>query len=324
MKLKKILCVMLLLAVVFSFTACAKEFTVAFDLAGGSGEIAAQTVKNKKLAEEPAAPTKADYTFDGWYNGNAKWDFSTPVTGDTTLVAKWTPVEYTITYEVNGGTNASSNPAKYTVETRPASLAAPTAPADYYAFGGWYTDAACTNEVALATITGNITVYAKWTLVDYTISYVDDADAAITGLEPLKYNHSTNAVVLPAGPAKTGYNFIGWHNGTEVITEIAAGTKGNLTLKATYEVITVDVTYELNGGENHADNAASFTPAESVPALNTPANREGYLFGGWYTTADFSGDAVTSLEGIYEDITLYAKWTPVNNEGGTLTPEVPV
>lgn len=73
------------------------EFTVTFDSNGGS-DVAAQTVVDGELAEEPAAPTKdedADYTyeFEAWYSDEeleTAFDFSTPIDADITLYAKWT------------------------------------------------------------------------------------------------------------------------------------------------------------------------------------------------------------------------------------------
>ena len=65
------------------------EYTVSFDTDGGS-TVAPQTVKNGKTAAKPADPTKEGYTFGGWYLGETAYDFSTPVTKNITLKAKWT------------------------------------------------------------------------------------------------------------------------------------------------------------------------------------------------------------------------------------------
>ena len=59
------------------------DYTVTFNTDGGSA-IPAQIVKYGKVATEPTAPTKDGFVFDGW-----DYDFSTPVTGDITLTAKW-------------------------------------------------------------------------------------------------------------------------------------------------------------------------------------------------------------------------------------------
>lgn len=53
----------------------------------GSSQYAMQVVKDK--ASAPDTPVKSGYRFVGWYNGNAKWNFDTPVTENLTLTAKW-------------------------------------------------------------------------------------------------------------------------------------------------------------------------------------------------------------------------------------------
>ena len=53
----------------------------------GSSQYAMQVVKDK--ASAPDTPVKSGYRFAGWYNGNAKWNFDTPVTENLTLTAKW-------------------------------------------------------------------------------------------------------------------------------------------------------------------------------------------------------------------------------------------
>ena len=63
-------------------------YTVTFDSDGGT-TIHSQTVASGKKAVEPRSPTKTDYTFDNWYKGTSIFDFSTPITSDITLKAKW-------------------------------------------------------------------------------------------------------------------------------------------------------------------------------------------------------------------------------------------
>lgn len=53
----------------------------------GEDVYAVQVVNGK--ASAPDTPVKSGYRFVGWYNGNAKWDFDTPVTENLTLTAKW-------------------------------------------------------------------------------------------------------------------------------------------------------------------------------------------------------------------------------------------
>lgn len=67
-------------------------YTVSFDSDGGSF-VASQTVESGKTAVEPRSPAKSGYTFDDWYKGSSVFDFSTPITSDLMLKAKWTKIQ---------------------------------------------------------------------------------------------------------------------------------------------------------------------------------------------------------------------------------------
>ena len=139
-------------------------YTVSFDVQGHGTAPTAQTVEQGSTATRPADPTATGWTFGGWYREAActnAYDFSTPVTADLTLYAKWTPITRTVRFDANGhGTAPASQMVAYGgTATRPAD---PTA--EGWTFGGWYTEAACTNVYDFSTpVTVNITLYAKWT-----------------------------------------------------------------------------------------------------------------------------------------------------------------
>ncbi len=106
-------------------------------------------------------PTRNGYNFAGW---NPQLPETFPAES-TTYTAKWAKEgDYIITYELNEGTNADSNPPSYNEETLPITLADATR--EDYIFGGWYKDKDCTEENKVTKIpngsTGNITLYAKW------------------------------------------------------------------------------------------------------------------------------------------------------------------
>lgn len=68
------------------------QFTVTFDSNGGSA-VPSQKITSGETASRPADPTKGMDTFDGWYSDaelTQSYDFSTPVTANITLYAKWT------------------------------------------------------------------------------------------------------------------------------------------------------------------------------------------------------------------------------------------
>lgn len=68
------------------------KVTVAFDSDGGS-DVAEQKVLRGQKVSEPTAPTKAGYSFEGWYNGDTKYDFTGAVTENITLTARWKDIE---------------------------------------------------------------------------------------------------------------------------------------------------------------------------------------------------------------------------------------
>jgi uncharacterized repeat protein (TIGR02543 family) len=134
--------------------------------------VAAITANTGTAVPKPVDPTKAGHTFTGWFNaasGGTAYTWPHTLTGSLTMHAQWQdntqpqPVQYTITYVLNGGTNAAGNPATYTGESPAITLAAATRA--NYTFGGWYNNAGFTGS-AVASIpagsTGNKTFYARW------------------------------------------------------------------------------------------------------------------------------------------------------------------
>lgn len=115
--------------------------------------------KNSKFTELVPEPTKENYTFAGWYNGNEKFDFTTVPTGDVTLTAKWTANDYYVSFVTEHGDPPTSQNVKYNgTAADPGKLSE-----DGYTFGGWYTDETYKTKFDFSTaITGDTKVYAKW------------------------------------------------------------------------------------------------------------------------------------------------------------------
>lgn len=77
---------------VYQPTALATYYTVTFNTDGGSA-VPSQEVRSGSKATQPADPTKATYTFSGWYKENTfttQFDFTAAIVADTTVYAKWT------------------------------------------------------------------------------------------------------------------------------------------------------------------------------------------------------------------------------------------
>ena len=181
--------------------------------------------------------TKAGYIFDGWYKEDS---FATKVTeitkgsaGNITLYAKWNLETYTITYILNGGTNAAENPENYNVETETITLEAATKVG--YVFDGWYKESSFATKATEITkgSAGNITLYAKWVLETYTITYELNGGTNADG-NPEIYNVETETITLEAA-TKVGYVFDGWYKESSFatkVTEITKGLTGDITLYA--------------------------------------------------------------------------------------------
>lgn len=151
------------------------EYEITYELDGGVNNALNPSKYNYTTGVETlAAPTKEGYAFEGWYSdGSFAEDkkvtsISEDQLGDVTLFAKWKVAEpeiteYTITYELGGGTNDSSNPIKYTAGVGVASFKNPTK--EGFVFAGWFSDAKFTFRVtSIATdFTGDIKLFANWT-----------------------------------------------------------------------------------------------------------------------------------------------------------------
>lgn len=131
-------------------------------------EYTADDVSQNSVSLNDAS--KSGYTFKGWYDndslsGNAIESIAQGSTGDFDFYAKWEIIKYAITYNLNGGTNNSSNPSEYTVEDAVA-LGVPTR-ADY-TFDGWYKEAGFATKVESIAkgSTGKVTLFAKWTKIE--------------------------------------------------------------------------------------------------------------------------------------------------------------
>ena len=140
---------------------CAKlEATFTAD---GTTLAPAQTIDRGGKFTKPAAPSKENHTFAGWYNGDEPFDFDADTTNAPNvleLVATWEKSKYTVKFVSDYGSFADQ-----TIEHgKPIDTDKLTIPeAEGYTFIGWYTDHTCTTEFKFSTpITGDTKVYAKW------------------------------------------------------------------------------------------------------------------------------------------------------------------
>lgn len=196
------------------------------------------------------------------------------------------PTDYTITYNLNGGTNNSAKPSTYNV-LYSVTFSNPTRTG--YDFAGWYdtngnkitginegcnatfSDTADMYSKLKTRTTGNISVTARWTPVDYTITYNLNGG---TANNKTSYNIETETFNLIA-PTKAGYTFLGWtgSNGTtaQLNVNIVKGSTGNRTYTAAYRKNEYNITTSKTGSgaisnsyivSDANDNSIFITPAQ--------------------------------------------------------------
>ena len=282
--MKKKLITLLILCLTFSIalfalSACKEDaiYKVTFNNQGSTTVV--EVVEGGK-AQKPQDPIKAGYEFDGWYLGNEEYSFDSTVSGDITVEAKFTAISYAITYNLNGGTVETANPATYTIETETFTLNNPIKA--NFEFAGWVEGENLATLTATVTkgTTGNKTFTATYVATVYNITY--DYDLGIAS-NPTTYTVE-DEVVLKA-PIKLGYNFTGWtwEGQTEPVLNVTI-EKGSLILPRTYvahyTVETYDITYELNGGIVNPANPVTYTVETATFTLNNPTKQD-YVFTGW-------------------------------------------
>ena len=206
-------------------------YTVSFDSNGGSA-VASQSVRYGSKATQPANPTRAGHTFQGWYtarSGGSKYDFGTAVTGDVTLYAHWSVNSYTLTFDGNGG---KPSEASRTVAYGGQYGSLPTATRTGYAFQGWYTARDGGTKVSPSTTMGaaDTTLYARWSVNSYTVSFDSDGGSNVPA-QKVRYGSKASR---PADPTRAGHTFQGWYTSRDGGSKYDFGTAvtGDVTLHA--------------------------------------------------------------------------------------------
>ena len=291
------------------------SYTVTFDGNGGSPVPADESVNRGEKATIPATdPTREGYMFAGWYAGNVAYDFNNPVTSDLTLTAKWVGIPdetlFHVVFNSNGGSTVEGTTvAAGGTVTRPTTD--PTR--EGYTFGGWYTDAACTQQYEFDTsVSSNLVLYAKWTQKKFTVTFDSKGDSSVAD-ETVAYGSS---VPRPADPTRDTYTFAGWYVDDKAY-DFDTPVKGSLTLVAQWTP-KYSVTFDADGGDS--------TPAtQTVERGNfatepsTVPSKTNYIFDGWYKDVDLGDESLTAKEvqEIQSDAMLNLYYWVVQNTDGS-------
>ena len=290
----------------------ANSYTVTVALDGGEG------AGNKSYSTSASAqtvaldtPTKSGYTFAGYTVTSGPTSGSASITSGTTLslgantygaitvTATWTQETFTLSFDGNGGTGTAPDDAvvgvgtSYTMPSNPFSKTG-------YSFGGWNTkdDGSGSNYSAGTSYEldyedgDEITLYAKWTLTDYTITYKDKGNVSFSGTHgvgyPTSYNYGTGATLDT--PTKNGYTFGGYYTNTACTTGLttAIGTSetGNKTFYAKWDEYK-DFWISFDGG----------TTKQALTNVSAKSGDELYQLSTTSTLTVFGGDSITFWRG---------------------------
>ena len=215
-------------------------------------------------------------------------------TGSIKLTAKWTPNEYTLTLNPNGGnirgnTNALVlSPSLYYNSSNWWNISGHKPTRTGYTFNGWFTSASggkqlynnageCLNDGTYwkdnqYKYLDNLTVYAQWTPNNYTynIKYISSS-GKVLGNDTVTGTFDTSKTLTP--PTKTGYT-------TPVSQTVKFDLTNAKTITFTYRLINYSISYDVNGGTALSNPRTSYNVESSAYTLPI-TSRTGYTFTGW-------------------------------------------
>lgn len=192
-----------------------EKYTVTFNSNGGS-KVNPQVVLEGEKIKEPTKPTRLGYTFKEWTYQGSPWIFyGFVVTSDMQLDASWVINNYSITYNLNGGSITGDNPTKYTVESEYEFIS----PEKFgYTFGGWYDSNNNKIESISKGTTGNLSLTAHWNPNKNILSITsDDSSKGSTSIISGE-GYTGEEIVVKAIPGSEFY-FKGWFENDELISK---------------------------------------------------------------------------------------------------------
>lgn len=290
--------------------------------------------------------TKAGYQFDGWYPNSdgsgvawsttdANWtsDANTR-SANIKVYACYSYKTYSITYKDEGnvtfsGTHGDGYPTTHTYNTG-TDLVDPTKTG--YDFDGWYTTSTCDDDpitsIGATAYTDNITLYAKWTAEEYTVTL--DAEGGDGGTEEVT---ATYDAAMPSAtmPSRDHYNFDGYYasaggSGTKYYNANGSSAHAwdvadDATLHANWTEITHTVSF-ANDGNGTTSPSSDYSAGEVTGVAISATPNEGYKFVTW--TSDnggtFASAATVASNTFYPagDATLTASFTEDTYTDGVL------
>lgn len=323
---------------VFPLSYDRNRYTVHFDANGGtldSSLVKATVTYGSRYAVMPN-PTRAGYTFAGWYTearggvqvraGDVYYS-----TADQTLYAHWAPVgatPYTVYHLAqnlkDNTVSQDKTPDNYTVVHTDHLTGTSDTTVDLYAMAleGFIPSGANNYSVTILA-DGSSTAYLYYDRKITDVAF-DSMGGSDVGLAMRLYYGGTFAF-LPAAPAMAGYTFTGWYTGTgDTARKVEPGTPIDainpdgltaLTLYAHWVPNTYDLVFETHGGTLSTPKRVTYN--ETVGELPTAALR-GYIFQGWY---DKDGKLGVPEGNLITEDTMVTIDTIIQVQGGVESPK---
>ena len=307
--------------------------TVSFNGNGAANPSSRTVYKNSAIGTLPIL-SRTGYTFKGWYtaaSGGSQVSESTIVTGNVTYYAQWTPINYTVTFSGNGGSTSQSS---RTVGYGSGVGTLPSATRTGYNLVGWYTASSGGSQIsANTTITGNVTYYAQWSPITYTIRF--NANGGSGTMKDLAVSYDSSKNLTANSFTRPAYLFQGWSTNADGtgITYTDQQTIKNLTtthnqvinLYAKWKLNECTITYDTQGGSCATSTKKVICKTDIGSDALPIAERYGYTFKGWSLKQDGPHELLTpnsQMESVA--VTVYAQWQansyPITFDpaGGTL------
>lgn len=255
------------------------SYSISYKLNGGAITAANQSTYN--VESQPITlnnPTKEHYTFEGWTGTGLDVKTETVTiptgsTGDRSYAATWSPIDFAISYDLDGGTLDEANPTTYNVESDTITLKRPVK--EHYVFAGWTgtgLNRASKDVSIYSGSNGERSYTATWTPIDYSLyCYLNGGTS--DEANPTTYNIESDTITL-INPAKPGYSFAGWTGTgldakTETVT-IPTGSSGNKQYIANWNLIEYTLSFKEGGNTVKTE---IYTAETSKPQI---ADQEGY------------------------------------------------
>lgn len=237
------------------------EYTVTFDLSGGTRTGGGELIQSGDPGFSPNAPTtiKADSNFGGW---DKSFD---SVEESMTVAALWTDNKtYQVRFDLDGGTRTGGGELSQLVSPGFAAEA-PAAERSGYDFKGW--DKAFTN------INAYTEIKAKWEIKKYNVYFALDGGTRTGGGALAQVVEHGSAATAPTAE-KEGSTFSGWDVSFDNVTK-------GLTVTALWNTNIHKVTFNKNGGTKTGGGDLVQLIPNGEAAIAPVIEREGYTFVGW-------------------------------------------